>query len=339
LSLQLAQRDFTHAETTIAAMQKLERDNVEALEAQSAIDKLHGKGIVRQVELSGGVLSASFLQNSNRVIAVYTGVIGRSPSARSPGVAVIDSDTGEKISDTQLGRSGRFFTFSRDGHHALSDGEGLVRFDLENGARATFYASTGTVNCAAFLGDKNKVLIGGDEFAQWDLELNVAIRRYKGHTGRVQAIAVTPDNIHALTAADDSTIRFWSLTEGKALWSIEGPRANFQSLAISPDGARALSGGVNSIRVLELKSGREIDAMVAHNGPTLSLAISRDGRRALSGGTDNIVRLWDLETTKQIHAYLTRHEWTSTVGFSADGRRAIFGTLGGGALHVVILPD
>lgn len=337
LSDYLERREFENVASTVSAIFEIDRDNREALEAQTLLDRLAGRGDRLQFDVPGNVVNAVFSPDGRRVTAGCSGSPGH-PEA----IIAWDLETGRTSSDMPLAKAGfraNCVAFSSDGTRALTGGySGLDLYNLQTGERLS-HSDAGLVTCALFLGGATRALVGGNDVAVWDLGLNTVVRRYSGHTGRVQAMAITPDGKRAVTAAGDATIRLWDLSSSSAIWSAGGPRVNLQSLAITPDEKYILSGGDGVVRVLALDSGREVTTLQAHKGYTLSLAVSPDGTRALSGGTDNIVRLWDLTTARQIRAYLVEHEWTASLAFSPDGRRALFGTIDGGGLHVVSLPD
>jgi WD40 repeat protein len=340
LSDQIERRDFDDAASTISAILAIDRDNREALEAQAVIDRVKGTAVTREIDAPGNILAASFLPDGRRVIVGCSGVIGTGPTAHPEAIIGWDADTGQKLYDTAITGStfrANCMAFSKDGRTALTGGYfGLNLYNVESGQKLNHF-DAGVVSVACFLDGEKRALVGGSGVELWDLELNTVVRRYQGHTGEVQALALTPDGKRAVSAAADATIRLWDISKISAVWSAEGPKANSQSLALTPDGRYVLSGGDKIIRVLELNTGREVTRLKAHQGYTISLAVSPDGRRALSGGTDNIVRLWDLETAAQIRAYRVNGHWTGSVGFSPDSRRGLFGTAFG--LHVVSLPD
>lgn len=67
------------------------------------------------------------------------------------------------------------------------------------------------------------------------------IRTLKGHTGYVNAVAVTPDGRRAVSASADQTLRVWDLESGQTLRRLEGHAGRVRAVAITPDG-RNLSG-------------------------------------------------------------------------------------------------
>jgi WD40 repeat protein len=106
-------------------------------------------------------------------------------------------------------------------------------------------------------------------------------------------------------------------------------------VAITPDGRYALSSSGNTgnptptprgddctVRVWDLKNGRQHLCLFGHTQTVFCVVVSSDGRRALSGSFDRTVRLWDLQTGKE----LQRFEAPSAlwdVAISPDGRSAL----------------
>ena len=66
--------------------------------------------------------------------------------------------------------------------------------------------------------------------------------------------------------------------------------------AVSPDGRRALSAGFGdrTVRLWDMKDGRELHRFEGHTTHVLGVAFSPDGRRALSSDAACTLRLWQL---------------------------------------------
>ncbi|WP_235526509.1 hypothetical protein [Nostoc piscinale] len=71
------------------------------------------------------------------------------------------------------------------------------------------------------------------------------IKTFKGHLGRVNAIAITPDGNTLVSGSDDRQINLWNLKTGKWLYTFSGQAEAVLSLAISPDGKQIASGCVD----------------------------------------------------------------------------------------------
>ena len=78
------------------------------------------------------------------------------------------------------------------------------------------------------------------------------MRTLEGHTDLVNAVAVTPDGHHAISASADHTLRVWDVESGNYItaFSGEGPMLH---CAVAPDGrtiiARDKSGRGHFLRL------------------------------------------------------------------------------------------
>jgi WD40 repeat protein len=152
------------------------------------------------------------------------------------------------------------------------------------------------------------------------------VRIYKGHSNRVNGVAISADGKRALSASWDGLLRYWNLEKGDLIREMAGHQAGINSVALSGDGKRALTGGNDrTMRLWDLDTGKELRAY-QHPDRPWDVAFSLDGKKALSGCSDGIARLWDLESGKELQTLQTHkggRAWT--VAFAADGKQAITG--------------
>jgi WD40 repeat protein len=139
-------------------------------------------------------------------------------------------------------------------------------------------------------------------------------------------LAASKDGTVLLSGCPDGVARGFSPQTGAQLFAHKLFDDSVISIAISPDGLRyACSGKIpekNSfvVKIMELKTGREIAVSDSLQEAVKSMAFSPDGKRLLTGGDDSAARLWDAETGKQL-AVMTDHNWFVTaVAFSPDGK-------------------
>src|SRR4028119_1154952 len=67
------------------------------------------------------------------------------------------------------------------------------------------------------------------------------LRTLKGHTGFVNAVAVTADGKRAISGSDDNTLKVWDLTTGKEQFTLKGHSSSVNAVAVTADGKRAIS--------------------------------------------------------------------------------------------------
>lgn len=83
-----------------------------------------------------------------------------------------------------------------------------------------------------------------------------------------------------------------------------GHMETVRAVAITPDGKTAVTGGDDAtIRVWELKTGRERQLLFGHTSSIEVLQVSSDGTRVFSGSRDGTVRVWNLETGQLVYTF------------------------------------
>ncbi|MBW4527747.1 MAG: caspase family protein [Phormidium tanganyikae FI6-MK23] len=109
---------------------------------------------------------------------------------------------------------------------------------------------------------------------------------------------------------------------------LKGHEAEVTSVAFSRDGQRIVSGGLDTVRLWDARTGQAIgQPLKGHSAVVASVAFSSDGQRIVSGSGDNTVRLWDARTGQAIGQPLKGHSsLVTSVAFSPDGQRIVSGS-------------
>ena len=83
-------------------------------------------------------------------------------------------------------------------------------------------------------------------------------------------------------------------------------------------------GGDKTIRLWDVKSGRQVRKFEGHTNWVRSVRFARDGLRFLSGGRDGVMRLWDVDSGKQLRQFQAAPKgWAETVVWMPDNRLAL----------------
>ncbi|GIW82333.1 MAG: hypothetical protein KatS3mg105_4140 [Gemmatales bacterium] len=76
-----------------------------------------------------------------------------------------------------------------------------------------------------------------------DVAKKQVLRQYRGHIGKVNRLAFSPDGLFVLSAGSDGTIRLWSLKSNSELHRFVGHEGAVNDVAFLPDGRRFASAG------------------------------------------------------------------------------------------------
>jgi WD40 repeat protein/tetratricopeptide (TPR) repeat protein len=154
----------------------------------------------------------------------------------------------------------------------------------------------------------------------WDADSGKPIRRLDGDSA-VTGLAFSKNGEHLVSATYSGMVPLWEVATGKRLRCLENG-AELHSVAMSADGGLALSGGVGTIQLWDLKKGERIPRFGNQPTAVYNVALSADGRTALSAGLDSVVHVWDVTSGQQLQV-LRGHSGLTRAAFSSDGRRAL----------------
>ncbi len=205
--------------------------------------------IVRHWDLEAGNTISALRGHSDRVTSVaFSPDGGRAYSASGgrhfdkawrpgtdPAIRVWDLQTGGLIRKLE-GLTGCVWSLavSPDGRSVLGGGDDgdAVLWDATTGAEirrfpgAEILRASGVpkaVRCVAFLPDGRRAVTGGDDrtLRLWDVKTGQELWSFRGHTGGVVGVAVSPDGRRMLSSAWDSPeLRLWDVETGRCLQQI-----------------------------------------------------------------------------------------------------------------------
>jgi WD40 repeat protein len=159
---------------------------------------------------------------------------------------------------------------------------------------------------------------------QWDLTdlPGPSLRRtLAGHTGAVNAVAVSPDGTWLATASSDATVRLWDTATGEHRATLTHSRP-VHAVAIAPDATwlATTSGDFGTVQLWDVATGKTRATLNGHEREVGAVAVSPDGSwLATAGGHDATVRLWDVATGKTRATLIGHRSEVNAVVFSSDG--------------------
>jgi tetratricopeptide (TPR) repeat protein len=114
-----------------------------------------------------------------------------------------------------------------------------------------------------------------------------------GHSGKIHAIAFSPDGQYCASASEDGTVKIWQISSGEALRTLLGHAGAVHAVAFSPDGLFLASGGADgTIQIWSVATGKALRKFHGHFAAVDVLLFSADGTDLISGGHDRQVCLW-----------------------------------------------
>ncbi len=156
------------------------------------------------------------------------------------------------------------------------------------------------------------------------------------HDKSIDAIALTPDGKMVATTTFESkdgkgssTVRLWSLPDGKIqkMWS--GGQGLINRLVFSPDG-QILAASNNGTLALWNLQGQRQKTWVGHKRDVESLVFSPDGKTLVSGSLrpyeHNLcgeLFLWDVATGRKREILMEEAGGATSVAFSSDGTQLV----------------
>ncbi|MBE9104817.1 serine/threonine protein kinase [Nostoc cf. edaphicum LEGE 07299] len=167
------------------------------------------------------------------------------------------------------------------------------------------------------------------------------VQTLKGHSSMVHAIAISPDGQFIASGSNDKTIKLWQVGTGKLVrqlgrWS-SSHSSMVNSVAFSPissylsyQGESGKSAGVaglnrgilasgswdNTIKLWDVKTGKEIRTLTGHTNWVNSVTFSPDGKFLASGSADCTIKLWQVHTGIEIQTFTGHSDPVSSVTYS-----------------------
>ncbi len=90
----------------------------------------------------------------------------------------------------------------------------------------------------------------------WDVVTGKEIKRFEGHTARVEYVAFTPDGKRIVSCGNmqDPTLKLWDVASGQQLLEAERVKEGYHCVTVLPDGRHCVTAGRDGmIRLWEWK--------------------------------------------------------------------------------------
>ncbi len=158
----------------------------------------------------------------------------------------------------------------------------------------------------------------------WEDERRRVHTTLKGHTDKINVLALTPNGDTLASGSDDGTIRLWDTSTGTQILSI--PSSKTDALAFSMDGKilASINNSV-SIQLWDVGTGKQLTSLNGQNEVVTDLKFSPDNNILASGNLDGTIQLWDISNGKQLGLLKGHTSRLINLVFSSDGKTLVSG--------------
>jgi WD40 repeat protein len=195
-------------------------------------------------------------------------------------------------------------------------------------------AHTTAVESLAFVGDGVRLMSGGgynDGYLRiWSVETGRQQQALRAQRTAVTDLVVSADGEIIASSGNDTGLNLWQWWRDKdeirENHLFREANNNILALAITPDSEVLVSGGLDGIRLWNLRTRKPIYTLARFDNATYALAIHPNGYIVASGGPNGRVTLWNVRTGNAIAQYTVHDDTVTVLEFTADGNTLITGS-------------
>ncbi|HLJ93190.1 MAG TPA: protein kinase [Gemmataceae bacterium] len=214
-----------------------------------------------------------------------------------------------------------------EGHPFLPTAPGYVKLrDVATGEERATWTVPMQAWGAAFAPDGRTLAVGNGSGVVRLLDLTTKEVRatFRGHIGRVNFVAFSPDGtmLLATSAPWNQTVKFWDVTADPepGIVRLEGLFQYGPGAQLAPGGKTVAAIHGQTVTLWDLGTGQAQASFQGHSDNVSSVAFSSDGKTLATASKDKTVRLWDMATGKQLAVLPGHTEGVIGAAFTPDGK-------------------
>lgn len=241
-----------------------------------------------------------------------------------PPGALVQMGTSQRRHNRRVWR----LAFTSDGKTLVSGGhDGRIRvWDASTGkALRDWDGQTQAVTSLRLSHDDRFVASGGhaDKAFLWELSTGKLVRSFEGHGEGAVILGFSKDNarLYTLTGNAGNKVLTWEVSTGVRTSEVE-IEGRITHSALRAGENRLYTGSLdNSVRVVDLSTGKTLSTLEGHKAFVFGLDVSPDGSRlaSTSWNEERPIRIWNLKEGK-LERDLGTRAFTVVVRFSPDGK-------------------
>lgn len=151
--------------------------------------------------------------------------------------------------------------------------------------------------------------------------MGTLIDRFEEHDGPVRCVAFHPTQPLFVSGGDDYTIKVWSLTTRKCIFTLSGHLDYLRAVSFHHELPYILScSDDQTIRIWNWQNRQEIACLTGHNHYVMSAEFHKSQDLIVSASLDQTVRVWDISGLKKKHTSNTGGIGPNSGRFDDGGR-------------------
>ncbi|NEP49097.1 MAG: WD40 repeat domain-containing protein [Moorea sp. SIO3C2] len=195
----------------------------------------------------------------------------------------------------------------------------------------TIQAHSTAVDALSFSPSGRVLLSGGSRsdahLKLWWLKTGREIDSLRVHQTSVSDMAFSADGTILASVGEDGGVNLWQWNQqnytGDYTRTFLGHRSNLLSLAMTSDSKVLVTGGLDGIRVWDLRNQRPLYTLANFDHPTYSLALHPKAETLVSGLKNGTIKIWNLNTGQPLYVIRAHQGITSALAFTPNGRTLV----------------